>query len=233
MGSQDRIPTKDADFNNYVNIVIPYLNNNKARLVITTSAQTNLTSVTALLSTAVTGWNSVYLQNLNGTSDSTTVAANKKLLRKQLTTGLRSIYADIPRSVLTQADRDTLNINLPAEKHSSAVKPTSVPSITVSGRGHLSANISILDVEGSRAVTKVEDAEMIELEAAFLAPGATPAAGFPTDKDFHHAATLGRSTTTRSYTSDQLRGVEYLKARYLNSRKEPGGWSEVVSIVVS
>jgi len=233
MGTRNRIPVTDADFNNYANIAIPYLTTNKARLVITTTAQANLTAATSLLTTAATGWNSVYPLTLNPATATATIIASKTNQHKQIEKLLRAIYDDIPRSVLTQMDRDTLNIPAPSGTHTASTRPESVPSITISGRGHLSATLTILDVEHQQPLSNVDDADLIELEAAFLAPGAAAPAGFPSDNDFHHVATLSKSTVLRTYTPDQQRGTEYLKACYLSSRNEPGGWSEVVSVVVA
>jgi len=233
MGNQSRIPVKDADFNNYINLAIPYLTTNKTRLVLTATAQANLTSVTAILTTAGTGWNSVYQLAINPAAATTSTIATKGTIRAQIETLLRAIYADIPKSVLTQIDRDTLNIALPTNIYTAATKPTSLPSLTISERSHLSVTINILDVAHSQNLTNVPDATKIDLEAAFLPEGTKAPEGFPQESDFHHVATLGKSFYNRTYTADQLRGTEYLKACYLSSRNEPGGWSEIITVVVA
>jgi hypothetical protein len=233
MGNQSRIPVKDADFNNYINIAIPYLSTNKTRLALTTASQANQTLASALLLTAGTGWNSLYPQSLNPATATTSIITAKINLRTQIEATIRAIYADIPKSVLTQVDRDTLNIPLVSDTRTPSVKPTSVPSLTVSERGHLSATINILDVVHSLSLSNVTDADAIDIEAAFLPLGATVSADFPQESDFHHVATLGKSICKRTYTADQIKGTEYLKACYLSSRSEAGGWSEVISVVVA
>jgi len=233
MGNQSRIPVKDADFSNFINIAIPYLSTNKTRLALTTVTQANVTSLSALLSTTDTGWNSIYPLSLNTATATGSIVADKLTLRLQIEQSLRDVYADIPKSVLTQIDRDTLNIPLPSEIHTPATKPASVPTLKITERGRLMVGISILDVEHSFSITNVPDADLIELEVAFLPSGTTAAANFPQDSDFHHVATLSRSTYKRTYTADQLKGTEYLKACYLSSRNEAGNWSEIITVVVA
>jgi len=233
MGNQSRIPAKDADFNNYVNTAIPYLSANKTRLALTTTSQTNLTSVSALLTTAGTGWNSIYPLSQNPATATSSIIAGKTTIRNQIEIMIRAIYADIPKSVLTQVDRDTLNISLPSDSHTAAAKPTSVPSLTVTERGHLSVTFSFLDVVHSQNLTNVPDAESINLVSAFLPAGTIAPVGFPQESDFHYVASLGKSFYKRSYTADQIKGTEYLKACYLSSRKELGDWSEIIAVVVA
>lgn len=233
MKNQTRIPVKDADFNNYINLAIPYLNANKTKLAITTTAQANLTLATALLTTASTGWNSIYSQSINPLLSTSIIVETKMSVRLQIETLLRAIYDDIPKSVLTAADRATFNIPAPVETRTAAQKPTSVPILSISERGHLTVTISILDAINFQTISNVPDAALIELESAFIADGKTVPVGFPSDEDFRHLATLGKSLFQRDYTDKQLKGTEFLKARYLSSRKESGGWSEVFTVVVA
>ena len=233
MGTQSRIPRTDAEFYNYINIVIPYLNANKARLATTPAATAALTSVTALLSTAVTGWNAVYPQTQNQATATASLRSSKNLLNDQITAQLRTIFDDIPRSVLTQVDRDTLNMPLPSTTRTAAPIPAEKPSIAIGLREHLSVTLTIVDSSHPQAAGKPADADAIEIDGAFLPASATAPAGFPQEADFRHLTTTGRSTYTRTYAQDQMRGTEYLRARYLNRRNEPGGWSEIVQVVVS
>jgi hypothetical protein len=233
MPNKNRFPAKDGEFNVLINIIVTYLNANKARLVLTPTAQAALTLVTANVNTAVTGWNALYPLSQNPGSATNTIIAQKTTLRSSIESEIRIIFNDIPESVLLQIDRDNLNLPAPSGTHTPATKPTSVPSLTITNRGHLSISLSILDVAHSQVITNVSDADSIEIESAFLMNSATPSTDFPTDADFRHLAATGKSSYTRSYTADQLKGSDFLRARYLSSRKEPGSWSEVISVVVS
>lgn len=230
MSSQTRFPVKDADFNNYINISVPYLVANKARLVITVGAQAVLTQVQANLSTAGTGWNTIYPQSQNPAIATSSIFASKANLRILIEVGLKSIYDDIPKSVLTQVDRDTLNIPLPATSRTPVPKPTAVPSINVTSRAHLSIALAIVDVARPQSAAKPEGVSSIQLEGAFIAAGDKTT---PTDADFRNIDTTGKASYMRTYTTDQLGNTEYIRARYLNSRGEAGSWSEWASVIIS
>lgn len=233
MGTPNGIPRTEAEFNNYVNIAIPYINTNKARLATTPAATTALTTVTALLTTAGTGWNSIYPQSLNPATSTASIRATKNSLHDQIKGYLRVIFDDIPKSVFTQVDRDTLNLPLPSDTRTPSAIPAERPIISVTQRDHLAVTLAMVDAAHPQSLAKPADADAIELEGAFLPAGSSVPASFPQDSDFRHLTTTGRSTYTRSYTQEQLRGTEYLRARYLNSRKEAGGWSEIITVIVS
>lgn len=148
----------------------------------------------------------------------------------QLETGLRAIFDDIPKSVLTQVDRDTLNIPLPSATRTSAPKPTAIPAITVSSRAHLSVVLAIVDAAHPQSISKPEGVDSIQLEGAFVAPGIEKV---PADSDFRNIDTTGKANYTRIYTTDQLASTEYIRARYLNSKGEAGNWSEWIAVIVS
>lgn len=233
MGTNKRIPTTDAEFNNYINLTIPYINTNKARLATTPTAVAALTSATALLTTAGTGWNAIYPLTQNPATATVSIRSSKNILHDQISAQLRIIFDDIPRSLLTQVDRDTLNIPLPNNTRTAAAVPSEKPSITIALREHLSITLNVVDSSHPQSLAKPADADAIEIESVFVAVTAATSGSVPQEADYRHLTTSGRCTVVRTYSQDQLRGTEYLRARYLNSRKEPGGWSEVISVVVS
>jgi hypothetical protein len=235
MPNQKRFPAADSDFNTYANNANTYLNvaGNKSRLVLTSAATTALTTLNSLITTATTGWNAIFPQSQNPATDTTTITAAKNTLRDSIETQLRIIFADIPNSVLTQTDRDTLNLTQHSDTHTPVPKPQNAPVIVVTGRDHLSVTLNITDPAHPQVQAKPDGVSEIEIQSAFLAPGATPAAGFPNETDFRHLALSGRASFERDYTQDQLKGTDYIRARYISTRKEPGAWSEIISVVVS
>lgn len=226
---------KDADFNNQINVIIPYLNTAtiKTRLVLTTVAQVALTSATGLLTTAATGWNTLYPQSTNPAANTSSITDSKNKLRDDIEGFVRTVYGDIPNSSLTQIDRDTLKIPLPKPSKSPVPVPPNAPEIAVKERAHLTATFSITDPAHSHTQAKPEGVDQIDIESAFLPNGTTPPSNFPKATDFRHLGSTGKFLYKRTYDLDQLAGTEYLRARYVNSRKEPGPWSEIISVVVS
>jgi len=227
MPNQNRFPKKDADFNGYIINAVPHLTTNKLRLILTPTAQAKLNKVTTLIQTTTTGWNTIYQLSQNPAT------ATKTSLRPQIESALRIIFDDIPKSLLTQIDRDILNLPLPANKHHRANNTETIPAITIKSRGHLSIILNIADTKNGTSLSKPAGVDVIEIESAFLPNTTTLPIDFPKETDFRHIANVGRTTYQRNYSDDQLKGTEYIRARYLNTRKEAGSWSEVISVVVA
>ena len=101
--AEGRFPTKDADFNDYVNNVVPYLVAEAARLGISAA------NITKLTTNHIT-WTTLYPDSQNPNKATATITSDKNDLRGSLEDTLREIYADIPNSVLTSDDRSTLNL---------------------------------------------------------------------------------------------------------------------------
>lgn len=233
MSNQTRFPKRDADFNMYIASVIGYLNTHKSRLVITPTALSKLTELNTLFSGTDKSWNSIYITSQNPVLATKTTIAHKTELRSQLESALRILFDDIPKSYLNPNDRSTLNIPLPATKHSRAKNPDTIPYLSIKNRGHLTIDLRISDVSNLKSLSKPFGIETIEIEGAFLPNTTNPPTDFPQETDFRHIASVGRATYQRNYSANQLKGTEYLRARYLNTRKIAGGWSEIISVVVA
>ena len=98
-----RFPKKDADFNDYINIAIPYITTEAARLGIAAGDITDIGN-------DLTNWNVVYPNSQNPNVATKTIISDKTDLRGLIETRLRKIYDDIPNSVLISKDRTTLNL---------------------------------------------------------------------------------------------------------------------------
>lgn len=103
MNNRKRFPDKDSEFNNYLNNVIPYLVAEAARLQITTARTTTLTDLK-------TAWDDKYPKSQNTNIATKTIVDEKNALRATLEQELRDTFDDIPKSLLTSADRNTLNL---------------------------------------------------------------------------------------------------------------------------
>jgi hypothetical protein len=235
MTTQKRFPNKDADFNLFINIVLNYLNlaSNKTRLILTETAQAALTTANSLITTVETGWNSVFPASQNPATDTTATTKAKNTLRGKIEDQFRIIFADIPQSVLTQTDRDTFNMETHSETHTLTPKLQNEPIVAIIERKHLSVTLNITDPAHPGVQAKPDGVSAIEIQSAFLPAGVTSIDGFPKETDFRHLDLSGRSNYDRLYNQDQLKGTDYLRARYISTRKEPGDWSEIVSVVVS
>jgi hypothetical protein len=220
----------DAEFNGEINNDINYLNatGNKNRLIITSAANAALTVATFQLSI----WNSSYLQIFNSSINTSTVRANLRNAQTQLKNSMRIIIADIPDSLLTQTDRETLKLYSKPASRIQANVPQSIPFITVTEHKHLKLVIFVGNTEIPNRKAKPAEANGIEIEIAFYDSTAALPTDTPPDKSFNHIISSGKTKIEIPFTSEQIKGTAYIRARYINSRKETGQWSEIISCIV-
>jgi hypothetical protein len=220
-------PNPDAEFSVYINNAINYLNvaGNKSRLVLTPTANAQLTTALSLLSTANTGWNAVFALSQNPAMRTKTVTDTKNTLRDQLETALRTVYDDIPKSVLSPADRDTLGIG---QQHSSGAPvpvPTSRPLAQVDTSQRLQHTISFVDSETPTSRAKPEGVRGCQI---WYKVGST--VGDPRELTF--AATDTRSPYVLQFDGADAGKMVYYWLRWENTRGEIGPWSDVVSATI-
>ena len=132
-------PSAEADRNDYYIAAVPYLTNaaNLARLLVSTPNKN------ALLA-AFTSWNNSYPFCQNPDTKTKTLVDNKNKADEAMQTALRNIYHDIPQSVLTTQDRNTLRIAPPAGGHHAPLPtPTDQPQGKIDSSARLEHTINI------------------------------------------------------------------------------------------
>jgi hypothetical protein len=222
-------------------------------------AQNTIAQVTTWLGIGtpapVDSWNDLFPKSQNPAVSTSTIISNKNDLRDKLEAGLRTIYGDIPNSLLTPIDRDTLHLHERDTTPTTAPVPANAPVIAVVERGHLWVKISITDPANPHTQAKPDGVSETEVDGAFqsqqdvinaaVAKAASGAAArnigpvvpiieptFPQESDFHHVGNTGKFLYKINFIASQVGGTEFIRARYLNTRKEPGPWSEIISTIV-
>ncbi len=101
--------TKLAEVNTYFTTAVPYLDTHKTRLNVSTA---NMDAVNALYSDSSggTGWIEVYPLTTNRATSTGALRDRRNTLLKEIKALLKAIYGDVPESVLTDVDRNTLRI---------------------------------------------------------------------------------------------------------------------------
>lgn len=222
-------PAPDADFNIYINNVIPYLNtsNVKSRLVLTPTATAALTRAAANLTTAVTGWNALYPQSQNPAVRTKTITDSKNTLRGLLEDDIRIIVDDIPKSVLTQTDRDTLNIAAPSSGGTATPVPNSKPVGSVDNGQRLQHTISFVDANTPTSRAKPEGVRgcQIWIKIGGVAPvDASELTFIATDTKSPYVLQFDGADATKN---------AFYWLRWENTRGEVGPWSDVVMATIS
>ncbi len=141
-------PSKEADLNNYFILVVAYLIavTNKTRLLVSAANETKLIAQLAT-------WNTTYALTTNVNTRTKTATDNKDIAREDLMTTIRMVYADIPNSALTTADRNTLNLPEPNYSRTAARVPNTKPIAQVDTSNRLVHEVSFTNEDGSAAKT--------------------------------------------------------------------------------
>jgi len=228
MAQRGPIPATDADFNEYFERVVPYLDANKARLGVSNTALADLQSL-------FTQWNDIYPKSQNPDLRTSAITAEKNQLREQISDLLREIYRDIPESALTVSDRETLSLKLRDTEPTPSPVPDHAPDITIAEIRHLSHELRLTDPENPHTQAKPKGVAEIEV-FRFISPEKpqpTPPAP-PTDiSQYRFVGNATRFLYTVEYTLSDVGKTVWYIARYVNTRGQPGPWSNAVNAAVA
>jgi hypothetical protein len=227
MANYGIFPTADADFNIYINNANTYLNTAtvKTRLVTTPTAVGSLTQVSGWIATATIGWNALYPQSQNPALRTKTITDSKNALRKQIETGLRTVYDDIPKSILSQTDRDTLNLSLPSTSGTPNPVPTSRPVGSVDTSQRLQHTISFVDSDTPTSRAKPDGVRGCQIWIKIGSPVSD-------SSELTFVATDTKSPYVMHFEGADATKNAYYWLRWENTRGEVGPWSDVVMATI-
>ena len=217
MPNSKPFPSKEADLNLYFQAAVPYLNTNATRLGVST---TNQTAITAQLAE----WNTVFPASQNSNTRTKSIVDNKDIVKENLITTLRSIYADIPASALTVEDRNTLNIAERSTTRTPAPLPSTKPIAQVDTSKRLEHTISFTDEDGS--VAKPDGVRGCQIWYKIGEPATDP-------KELSYMATDTASPYNYQFAGEFAGKNVYYWLRWENTRGETGPWSDVVMATVT
>jgi hypothetical protein len=216
------IPSTDAEFNDYINRSIPHLNTNRARLKLEEAMTDDLVTDLGL-------WNSVYPKSQDPDQRTTTITNNKNRMKKNIAEKLRAAYADIPRSALSQQDRQVLRLK---ERDSiPSVRPAIETPPTVSAKAMAGARVEFIcrRAGDSNRPSMHEHADAIEI---CYATGQNPPAG-PDDCGRADISTTSRFVIELKIADAGKRIYAFLRWRNNAEPKKSGPWSHLVSVVIT
>lgn len=211
-------PTKDADFNDYIQHVQPYLVTNIVHLSI---SPTNVAS----LNSQFTQWNNIYQKSQDKQQRTSAITAQKNTVRKQFEVVLRNIYNDIPNSVLTDADRQSLNIKARDFNPTPTHAPDHAPTLSVDKIGHLFHEVRFRDPNNPASKAKPAGVNQHEVWVAYTPINSN-------GMEFELLGNTGKFLFQVDFNEERVGLLANYKARYVSTRGEKGPWSEIVSAVM-
>lgn len=223
MPNKPIFPTKDADFDDYYQRTVIYLNNNKVRLKISADNITSLNNYSR-------SWSIIYPQSQNPDERTTAITNKKTAMRKDIETLLRKIYNDIPKSLLTADDRAALNLKARDTEPTPAPVPTTIPLVELHG-GNGSQIVIRFRQEGgekgsSHRSAKPEKVSYMELCYKTSEPA-------PTSPDeCNKTIDISKSPNVMNFDPSFSGKRFYCFGRWMNTRSQPGPWTALMSVII-
>jgi hypothetical protein len=217
MPNSKPFPSKEADLNSYFQIAVPYLLENRIRLLISQANQD-------LISLKLEAWNEIFPQSQNSNTKTKTIIQIKDGAKEELMTALRAVYADIPASIWTLEDRNTLNVHERSTTRTPAPVPTTVPIGQVDTSRRLEHTISFTNEDGSSAKPFGVHGCQIWYKIG------TPAVD-PSELSFMFTDTS--SPHIHQFNGEHVGKNVYYWLRWENTRGETGPWSDVVMATIT
>jgi hypothetical protein len=223
MATSKIFPTRISDFDVYIQSVVPYINDNAATLVVST---TNVSALAGLKKQ----WDITYPAAANKTTSTTTLRTQRDSLVIQFKTLLRVIYDDIPRSVLTQTDRDTLNLK---QRDGVATRYTATdyyPTLSIDKMIHLMHTLRFKNPTDP-ASRKMPKGQKIILQWAITPPPlATTAATAPL---FNNEKNITKALTDIRFDASDAGSTVSYQCCYESTRGDRGPMSSVLTAVIA
>ncbi len=218
MSHNGRFPSKEADLNNYYQVVVPYVTTNAVRLKISQDAVTALNS-------NFSAWNTVYPASQNVATRTKTITDSKNLANENMMSTLRTIFDDIPESVLTLEDRNTLNLQQRSTTRTASAVPTTKPVVQVDTSKHLEHTVSFSDEATPNSTAKPDGVRGCQIWMKLGSPAADPS-------ELQYVATDTASPYVNHFMGVNAGKPVYYWLRWENTRGETGPWSDAVMATI-
>jgi len=222
MATNGPFPLEDNVFSTYINRSIPYLDTNKVRLGI---AAANITNAKAQLLL----WNPLFANSQNPAVRTSAITADKTNLRKDIETQLRTIYDDIPESVLTETDRLTLTLKKRDVTPTPRPKITTSPFVEMQPMGGAEIKITArVQNDGGRASMQT-DSDSIEM--AYRIGGVAPVT--PDECEVHITYTKAIHTLSFMVADEGKRLYAYFRWKNDTDDAKSGPWCSLVQVIIA
>ena len=204
-------PSTEAALNTYFQTAVAYLLANATRLLVSAAYVTALNEQLA-------EWNLTYPASQNPNTRTRTAIDKKDAARDALMATMRSVFADIPQSGLTEEDRNTLHLPERSTPTPAPV-PATKPLATIDTSKRLEHTIHFRDEDGRLA--KPEGARGCQIWVKIGASAKDPS-------ELKYIATDTKTPYVYHFDGADAGKPAYYWLRWENTRGEVGPWSDEV-----
>jgi hypothetical protein len=218
--SEDFLPRADAELVVWMTNFVTYANANLANLGLVAGDMTPVTTNQTLFSNAFTA-------NVTAQNNAKNAAAAKDTARDNLETAVRTLVRKIQGTpIVTNAQRQSLGISERGTERAPAGVPKSRPILSVDTSQRLQHTISFVDEETPTSKAKPNGVRGCEI---WVYIGPEPSK-LPTE--YHYLGTDTKTPYVSHYEgTDGGKNAHYM-GRWVNTKGEPGPWSETVSATI-
>lgn len=217
----DFIPSSDSLFFNWVKIFAEFIDANFAAIGLTAAQNTALQALIAK-------WLIDYPAHLSAQATASSLAQKKDSSRSGLENFVRELTALIQaNSAVTNEQRAALGITVPKSTKTPSPVPATRPMANVDNKNRLDHTIHFFDEATPNSKAKPEGVKACEI---WMKIGGTP----PADaSELKYLASDTRSPYIVHFNGEDAGKTAHYWLRWLNTRNEPGPWSETISVTIS
>jgi hypothetical protein len=218
----DYIPEDEDEFNNYITTkFLPYATANATPLGLSTAQITALTA-------AKVAWGYAYTAHLNAQIAAVGATTDKNTKLDDLKELIRQAAATVQANpAVTDAQKELLGVTVRKTTRTPADVPTTIPiiqRIDTSTRAILRLNF----VDSATPDSKAKPAGVRACELRQQVGGTAP-----TDpQNMAFLAMESRSPYRADFDADDIGKTAYFAARWVNTRNQPGPWSQIYMAVI-
>jgi hypothetical protein len=217
---EDYVPRPDDKFDTFQAGFIGYVNGHKAELGVTNDEATALTA-------KQTAWAAAYATHTAAQTAAKSATTAKEDARSPLESSIRSFAGRFQASEsITDAQREAMEIPVHATTRTRVGVPTTRPIATVDTSRRLSHVIDFRDEDKPRS--KAKPAGVAGCEIWVKVGGAPPA----DPSELRYVATDTATPYLAEYLGADAGKTAHYWLRWLNTRGEPGPWSDTVSATI-
>jgi len=217
----DYIPRSDKDFDNFSVTFCDYTNTNFAALGLTVAQNTTLQALK-------TTWQTDYPAHILEQAKATSVAQKKDITRSKFEKVIRE-FSGIMQSnaVVTNDQKGALGITIPKTTKTPTPVPATRPIGKIDNVNRLEHIVQFFDESTQNSKAKPDGVRACEI---WIKVGGTP----PLDeKEIKYLATDTKSPHIVHFAGEDIAKMAHYMLRWVNSRNEPGPWSETISVTIS
>jgi hypothetical protein len=219
--SKDAIPNSDSDFNNWLKIIAAYINSNFLALGLTSDQNDALQDFLAL-------WIHDYPAHLAGQANASSLKQTKDNTRRLIEEFIRPLIAMMQANpAVTNEMKAAMQITIPKTTHTPSPVPATRPMASIDNRNRLEQTVHFYDESTPNSKAKPEGVRGCEL---WLKIGGAPPTG---ESEVKYVATDTRTPYIYHFLPEDAGKTAHWMLRWVNTRNEPGPWSETVSVTIS